>query len=135
MTFISKRMQGLSLVEAMLAILVVGISLTALLSLQGVLSRNVFGLHALIDRMPYIKNMFVQADRDKLYTKQGIQEKKIEDPPTTLHYSTSKPSDGQKFKAYPNIMIEKVEAVWSSLRGTSRQTQIMFRFYPKGSSA
>ncbi len=127
--FVHKK--GLSLLEAMIAILIVGISVTSLLSLQGVLSRAVFGAHGIIDRIPYIKSMFVQADRDKLYEKEGIQERKIEDPVTTLRYSVAAPTDAQKFKAYPHLVIEHVEAQWPGLLGDQKETFTMFRFYPK----
>lgn len=123
--------KGLSLLEAMLAILIVGISVTSILTLQGVLSRGVFSAHALVDRIPYMKSMFAQADRDKFYEKQGPQEKKIEDPVTTLRYTVTTPSDAQKFKSYPHIVIEKVEAEWPSLVRDQKEVFIMFRFYPK----
>lgn len=127
---LSQPQKGLSLIEVALAILIVGISLVSLLSLQGVLSRGVFGAHTIIERIPYIKNYFVEADRDKLYTKEGVQQRKVEEPATTLHYTALAPVDTKKFKPYQHILIEKVEAEWTGIVGTKRETFIMFRFSP-----
>jgi prepilin-type N-terminal cleavage/methylation domain-containing protein len=123
--------KGLSLIEVAVAILIVGVSITTLLSLQGILSRGVFGAHTLIERIPYIKNFFVEADRDMIYAKEGKAEKRLEDPPTTLRYSTATPTDAKKFQPFPHVLIEKVEAEWSYLGRTRKESFSMFRFYPK----
>jgi Tfp pilus assembly protein PilE len=121
-----KTVQGLTLIEAMLAILIVGVSVTTLLSLQGVLSRGVFGAHGELLRLASITNLFVKADKDKLYSSEKSYTEKIEDPATTLTY-TIKP-----LKNFSHILVQKVEAQWTGILGKKRQEAlVMLRFAPK----
>lgn len=124
---LSDRKSGLTLIEVVLTILIVGISVTSILSLQGTLSRGVFSAHNMLERISYIKNMFVTADKDKLYTKDAPVEKKIEDPSLQISYSRKK----SPLKNFEHIIIEQVDAQWPSVLGTRKESFITFRFEPK----
>ena len=54
---------GLSLVEVIIAVLILGVATTSLLGLQGALIRGVFSAHALIDRLGFIRSFFVEVDK------------------------------------------------------------------------
>lgn len=122
-----KKVPGLSLLEALLAVLIVGVSVTTLLSLQGVLSRGVFTAHAFIERIPYIRSLFVQADKEKYYEGEKGHKKTIEIPALTMNYSVSKPT-GKKLKGFDNLLIEKVTAEWPTVFGNRTETFTMARF-------
>ncbi len=130
MACMNKAKPGLSLVEVLIAVLMLGISVTTLLSLQGVISRGVFSVHATIDRIPYIRGFFIEADRDKLFKKDAPQTKKIENPDTRLRYSaeTALP---KSLSAYKQLRLERVEAEWSTGFGTSKETFARLRFVPQ----
>lgn len=78
---------GLSLIEAIFAILIVGISVSSILALQIALTRGVFNSHNLLIRIAYIKNLFIKAELEKLYAKEAPYHENIEDPPTQITYN------------------------------------------------
>lgn len=125
--FLNKKTDGLTLIETVLALLVIGISAITILSLQTVLSRGVFSSHAILERIYYINNLFVQADKEKLYDNEKPYEKKIDDPSLTLTYKTKKFG---KIKSYSfdNIIVEQVEAGWQDIFGMRKENIITFRF-------
>jgi hypothetical protein len=117
---------GLSILEVMIAVLMVGVSVTALLSLQGVLSRSVYSAHGLIIRLPFIRSYFVEADRDGLYEKAEPQKKTIEDPLTQLTYSVEK----KAFKQFEHTVIERVDAQWTLAFGPRKEMATRIKFAP-----
>lgn len=123
----SANQKGLSIVEVMLAILVIGITVTSLLSLQGVLSRGIFSAHAFVDRIGYIKGFFVEVDRDKAYEEEKPQKKNIDTPKLTMTYTIGKPT-GKALASYQMLEIEKIEAQYPTVFGNRTETFARFRF-------
>lgn len=121
---------GLSLVEVLVAVLIVGISVTTILSLQGVLSRGVFSVHATINRMPFIRSLFAEADRDKLFKNDDSHVKTIEHPAVRLTYSLEAKLP-KSLSAFKQLKLEKVEADWSTGFGTCKQVFTRLRFVPQ----
>ncbi len=129
-----KNVSGFSLLEVILAVLIVGVSVPVLLSLQGVLSRGVSTTHALIERIPYIRSYFVEADKEKLYESGRSYKKVIEDPSLTMTYSASKPTS-RKLRDFENLLLERVEAQWTTILGTRTETFTKARFFVKKEKA
>ncbi len=125
-----KLKPGLSLPEVVITLLIVGVSVPAVLTLQGSLSRAVFSSHSIIDRIPYIKSFFAQADRDKLYTRATGQKKIIDEPEMTLNYTVTKPTS-KTLKGFDHLVIERVDASWPRLFGQRSETFVMARFMPE----
>ena len=125
---------GLSLVEVLIAVLMLGISVTTLLALQAALSRGVFSVHATIDRIPLIRNFFIEVDRDKLFKETAPQIKNIEQPQMRLTYS-SKATLPKSLSSYKQLYLEKVEAEWSTGFGTCKETFARIRFVPQEGKA
>lgn len=119
--------RGLSIIEVMLAILIVGVTVTTLLGLQAILQRGIFTSHALVDRIGYIKTFFVEADRDKLYEQEKSQKKTIETPALSMTYTVAKPV-GIGLKSYQQIEIERVVAEYPTVFGTRTETFARLRF-------
>lgn len=127
-TSLNKR--GLSIFEVMIAILIVGITVTSILALQGTLSRAVFTAHAFVDRIAFIKSFFVEADRDKLYEDDEPHKKVIETPQLTMTYKVTKPT-GKGLKTFKHIQVEQIDAEWPTVFGKRQETMGVLRFMPK----
>lgn len=123
---------GLSLLEVMLAVLIVGISVISILSLQGKLSRGVYTAHAVIDRLPFIKSFFAEASREGFYKRESGEKRVLDNPSLTLDYAVGKPSS-KTLKQYQNIVIEQVKAEWPLFLGKRNETFGLVRFLPKAS--
>lgn len=121
---------GLSLLEVMLAVLIIGVCVTTLLALQGKLSRAVFTAHALIDRLPFVAGFFVSAEKDRLYLEKKLLIKTIEDPELTMTYSVSK-SASKGLAQFQHLVIEKIDAQWPTIMGTRTETFAQARFVPR----
>lgn len=121
---------GLSLLEVMLALLIIGISVTSILRLQAVLSRGVYASHAVIDRIPFIKSFFAEASREGFYKREKEEKRTIENPPLVLDYSVIKPSS-KTLKQFKNISIERIDAQWPLFLGKTSETYGLIRFIPK----
>lgn len=118
------KRKGFTLIEATLAMLIMGISFGAIFGFQTMLIKLAFKSHDFVSRLSYIKNFFVKSDIEKLYNKNSIEEN-IKDPNLSLKYS-SKKSDKLK-----DILIEKIDASWHSRFGEYKDTFISFKFVIK----
>lgn len=121
---------GLSLLEVMLAVLIIGVSVTTLLALQGKLSRGVFMAHALIDRLPFIAGFFASAEKDKLYLEQKSHKKTIEEPELTMTYSVSKPVS-KSLANYKHLVVEKIDSQWPTVMGIRTETLAQLKCVPR----
>ena len=122
-----KALPGLSLIEVLIAVLMLGISVTTLLSLQGVLTRGVFSVHAAAERVPFIISYLFEADREKFFKQEQSQTKTLEDPSVRMTYSTGPaPSSLSTL-----LKVEKVEAHWSTAFGTCTEMFARLRFVPQ----
>lgn len=118
---------GFTLIETVLAIVMFGAGATALLGLQGTLTRTVFRSHGIFERIGYIKDLFVEVDKKNPKELKLPYEKKIDYPETTLIYTTA-PS---KIESTKNLFIAKVKATWPVSIGTAQETFVSFKFEPK----
>lgn len=124
-----KLRRGFSLIEAIVALLIIGVVVGSLFKLQGQLFRGTFTAHNLYERIAIIRNAFVRADQEEWYTKSKSKEYKDEGPQTKITYSFSKVSEQSAFKKIKNLYSERVDAEWPELRGTHKDTFVSFRFY------
>ena len=120
---------GLSLLEVILAILIVGISVTSLLGLQGTLVRIVFSGHSLLERLGFIRSFFVIADKDNLFKKTS-QKKILEDPRLTMTYLRKRPVSAS-LKRDTYLVVEQVDAEWQTPFGLKRESLARHMFRPK----
>ncbi len=121
---------GLSLVEVVIAVLILSISVTALLGLQGTLIRGVFSAHTVIERLGFIRSFFVQAGRDQLFKRGAVQTKVLDDPETTLNYTEKAPASSA-LKTNKHLAVEQVDAEWMTPFGTRKDTYARLLFKPK----
>lgn len=124
------KKSGFTIIEAVLAILVLGASYGAIFALQTTLMRMIFNSDSIILRLMYIKNFFTKADIEKLYLKQNLEEK-IQEPELNLKYSTKQANSVKGLEQFNDTLIEKVEVNWTSRFGNQKETFITFKFNPR----
>ncbi len=125
---------GLSLIEVVLAVLMLGIATTSLLGLQGTLLRGVFSAHSILDRLGFIRSFFVTADKDRLFKKGAVQTKVLEDPTLTLKYVQKRPAS-KALSAHKHLVVEQVEAEWPTPFGTRKDFFARLAFKPQKGKA
>jgi len=118
---------GLSLIEVIIAILILGIATTSLLGLQGVLIRGVFSSHALLDRIGFIRSFFVEANKYELF-KKGPLKIVLEDPLVTMSYTQKRPIS-KGLRGEDHLVVDQIDAEWPTAFGMRKDifSQLMFR--------
>jgi prepilin-type N-terminal cleavage/methylation domain-containing protein len=121
---------GLSLIEVVIAVLILGIATTSLVGLQGVLVRGVFSAHALIDRLGFIRSFFVEVDKDRLFVTSTPPQKVIEDPRLVMNYTQKRPLS-KTLITQMYLAIEHVEAQWPTPFGMRKDSFARISFRPQ----
>jgi prepilin-type N-terminal cleavage/methylation domain-containing protein len=104
---------GFSLIETIIALLILTVSMTALYKTQSELMMGTMFAHAYSERILAMKNYFVTADQNKWFNKQEPQKKELEEPSMTLTYKTEKPKNAQ-LQPLAYLVMEKVSGSWPS---------------------
>ena len=125
---------GLSFVEVMIAVLIMGIAATTLLGLQGVLVKGVFSAHSFIERMGFIQSYLVSVEKNRLFEKSEPQKKVIEYPALTMTYQ-QKPLTAKSLTKHTHLVVDQVDAEWPSPYGTRRDTFSLIKFRPRKKAA
>ena len=111
---------GLSIFEVMIAVVIIGVSVTTIFRLQIVLSRGVFAAHALVDRLSFVSSYFVEAEREKFFKDEQPHVKDLNDPALKMTYIASKPAN--ELQGFSNLVIEKIDATWPTPLGQHNET-------------
>ncbi len=121
---------GLSLIEVVLTVLILGIAVTSILGLQGTLMRGVFTGHAFLERIGFIRSYFVIIEKERLYTKKSAQEKVLEDPPLKMRYTHQKPTS-KSLASFAHLVVDQIEAEWQTSYGVRRDQFAQLKFRPQ----
>lgn len=122
-----ERASAFTLIEVMIATIIIGISITALFGLQSNLMRSIFSSHEVIQRLVIAKNMFVNADQEKYYESNETKVKKIDKPETTVEYSIDEPSEDIASKTQ-DIGEQQVQITWPAFFGRNKLTFLSLKF-------
>jgi Tfp pilus assembly protein PilV len=122
---------GLTLVELMFAIVLVGAATLSLVRLQSILFRNVFAAHALEERLHILQNTLVQADREDWSSKVQTKQADSADPETKITYKLEKMDEGSALGKIPYLFKERVDGFWDDIIGARDESFISFKFNPK----
>jgi prepilin-type N-terminal cleavage/methylation domain-containing protein len=125
---------GFSLIETLVALLIIGVVVGGLFKLQGQLYRGTFSAHALFERLPIMRNAFVRADQEEWYTKSKSKHYTDEGPQTNITYKFEKLSDKSTFKKIKNLYSEQVDMQWPELKGPKKEIFVSYRFYVEPSA-
>lgn len=126
----ASRVSGLTLIEILFAIVLVGTSTLSLVKLQSVLLRGVFEAHALEERISVLKNVFVQAERESWKVASGTKQLDLADPETKITYTLSKSTETPLGKI-PGLYKERVEGSWDDIIGARQESFVSFKFDPR----
>ncbi len=121
---------GLTILEVVLAVIILAAAGTSLMGLQGVLLRGVAAAHGIIERLGFIRSFFVVAQKDRLF-KSVEQTSERDDPPMTLVYQQKKTvSPGLSRQEF--LFSQEVAAEWQGPFGQKKDIYARLHFAPKG---
>lgn len=121
---------GFSLIEVIIALLILGISSTVIFTMQHSMSRGVIRAHNLLDGLFLTKNLLTKIDEQQLSYKKDIKEE-IKQPPTTLTYQSLKPTAESALAPLHNLVLEQTGAHWQTIEGVQKITVVSLRFIPE----
>ena len=121
---------GLTLIEVLFAIVLVGTSTLSLVKLQSILLRGVFEAHSLQERVSVLKNVFVQAEREAWNITSGNKQLEVADPETKITYSVSKSTQAALSKIQ-GLFKERVDGSWDDIIGARQESFVSFKFDPR----
>lgn len=125
---IPNQNSGFSLIEAIIALLILAVLLGSIFTFQSQLIRGVFRAHDIIEQLPVIKNALIAAERDQLYTKDGEQKIDDKDSNTTIIYKSTKIPESSSLASIKNLKKETIVAQWPSLLTAGEIELVGFRF-------
>lgn len=121
---------GFSLIEALVALLILSILLGSLFTFQSQLIRGVFRTHGVVERIPVIKNALTKIEQQQLYTKQETQKITDKETNTKITYQLKTIAQTSSLHAIKNLRQEIITAEWPSVLTTQDIEFVGFRFYP-----
>lgn len=123
---------GFTFIEITLAVLMLGIMLTAALGLQNSSFTSIVKYSERLRSVLLLKNVLFDAAYARAQNKGYAQEeKKVTEPiETSLHYSTQKVPQNSSLAPFADIVIEKAQATWSGVIRQNQETLITFLYQP-----
>lgn len=125
--------QGFTFVEIALAVLILGIMLTAALGLQHSSFASIIKYSERLQNILLLKNVLFDAAFARTQ-QQGYDrlEKKVGgDNQTTIRYSIKKVDQTSSLHTFENIVAEHAEATWLGPLRTNKETLISFLYKPE----
>lgn len=128
---LNDKSAGFSIMEVMIATLMLGLLMTAILSLQNVTFASITDYSARLDHVFALKNKLVtaalnrakQEESDKPQESAGRQSDNVEE-----RYTLEKINEQSALKSFDNCFIEKVVAQWNEGKITRKETMITFLY-------
>lgn len=112
------QQQGISLIEVMIAIAIIGMALGSLIGLQGrMLQKSISNARA-IERMIAVKNFFTEITR--IGSQAAPREKAIAELDLRMTYKRESVKSSSVLSSFKNLMAERIEVSWD-LQETPRQ--------------
>lgn len=121
---------GLTFIEVMAAVLILGVAVTTILGLQSVLVRGIFSAHSIIERIGFIQSYLVIAERDRLFEKAGPHKVVKDYPPLTMIYD-QKPLSVKSLAKHVHLVVDQIQAQWPTPYGERRDTFALIKFRPR----
>ena len=120
---------GISILEVVIAVLILAAAGTSLMGLQGTLIRGVSAAHGFIERLGFIRSFFVSRQKDQLF-KRAEQTFEQEEPPMIITYQIKRPVSPGLSKQ-EHLSIQEIKAQWQGSFGTKNRTFSRLHFNPK----
>ncbi len=120
---------GISILEVVIAVLILAAAGTALMGLQGTLIRGVSSAHGIIERLGFIRSFFVVGQKDQLF-KRAEQTSELEDPPMAMTYQVKK-AVSPGLSKQEHLVAQEIQAEWEGPFGTKSSIFSRLHFNPK----
>lgn len=128
-----ERRRGISVIEAIIALLIISITVGVLLRSQG--TSLSMGVTTMLEQriVQALGQRFVEIDKDHLDARKKAIESKLGEslPAGTITYTARRPPPESALHRFENLYIETLAAKWSN-RGRETTTQLVrFHTYPE----
>lgn len=135
-SFTLERRRGITVIESVIALMIITIMVGVLLSSQGNALRT--GVSTMYEQeiVQALQRRFVEIDKDHLDArKKAISSPLVAPlPQGTIEYSTRRPASDSSLHRFKNLYIETLTARWSD-RGRETTTELIrFHTYPQEKS-
>lgn len=123
-------LQGFSLIEVLISLVMVSITITSLLTLLGTLQKILFKDNSQWHAQQLALQAFVDAEKLQQSLEPGKTIEHQQDD-FKIVYSVSKPQEGTPLFEIENLVIEKVVVSWTKVIATQTFTLIKYAYRPK----
>ena len=127
----NKSHSGFTLPEVLIALVIIGISITTILGLQGTLLTTVFRTSQNIEHSIEMKNFFYEARLKQFALEDKVHEKIIDDGRVRLTYQVRKINEKSALKKLDSLVIELIEAHWKVGNQEKVDSMISFLYKPE----
>lgn len=121
--------QGFTFIEVALAVLMLGIMLTAALGLQQSSFTSILKYSERLQHILLLKNVLFDAAFARAQN-QGYDHLEKKEDETSLHYATKKISENSSLRTFENVFIETAQTTWAGVLRTTTESLIHFVFKP-----
>ncbi len=125
---------GFSLIEVLIALMMVSITITSLLTLQNSLQTMLFKDNSQWHAEQLAMQAFVDAEKQQPAEQQSAGPGKTierEQDDFKIVYTISEPIEGTPLAEIENLVIEKVVVSWTKIMATQTFTLIKYSYHPK----
>jgi prepilin-type N-terminal cleavage/methylation domain-containing protein len=125
--------QGFTFVEVALAVLMLGIMLTAALGLQQSSFASIIRYSERFQHILLLKNILFDAAfaRAQQQGYDHLEKKASEDNKTSFRYGIKKVAQNSSLHSFENILCQTAEATWAGPLRTNKETLISFVYKPE----
>lgn len=125
--------QGFTFIEIALAVLILGIMLTAALGLQHSSFASIIRYSERLQHILLLKNVLFDAAfaRAQQQGYERLEKKASGEDTTSLKYSAKKVAQNSSVHSFENILAETAQAAWAGPLRTNKETLISFVYKPE----
>jgi prepilin-type N-terminal cleavage/methylation domain-containing protein len=129
----SKNHNGFTLIEALLATVVMGLLLSPMIITESSIFQRVVRLSQQFERFFQAQDFLYQTRRSvPKDARQFKIEKKVTKPTTTLRYELMEPQGDSTLTSVRNILLERVSWEWTEGKNKRTESMVTLIYKPKG---
>lgn len=123
-----RNKSGFTLIEAMLAIALIGIVMTPILITQGSVVQAVSRISMRLQRIFFAQNFFIEAQAEADDERKFALDRKVDFPVTRLAFER-KPVDGKSsLSKINNLIMDRIEASWTDENKQQKEVLVQFKY-------
>ncbi len=122
---------GMTIIEVLFSIMIIGMVLSAALNLQNTSLRSVVRLSGRLMRLFAAENRLVEIHQDQMQKKEVAVSTVLETPPTTLEYTQKKLPKKSALSSLKNLKSEIVTLRFATQRGEETDSFVALIYKPE----